>query len=216
MHECLLYSFPRQPLSTNRIFLSVFLGHLIYTPQYPSSQWGETLCLLFKSKKDLNPISKPKNPPLLHFMICIFRVPPHPRPLILGMPLPWGFIRNQIICICLYFHTLCSLAPLHIQVAIFFPSPILIFNSNFIYFGVVIPALQDVSFSYISNTNLRGLWGRYLLRCCREEGLKRSDDGRATTWHRYVWQTSILPGLSKDRYGFSPRMNCYTTTERTT
>ncbi len=65
-----------------------------------------------------------------------------------------------------------------------------------------IPALQDVSFSYISNTNLRGLLGQYLLRCCREEGLKRSDDGRATTWHRYVWQTSILPGLSKTDMDF--------------
>jgi len=78
------------------------------------------------------------------------------------------------------------------------------FNSNFIYFWVVIPALCRCLFPHIFLTpNLRGLLGEYLLMCSR--------DGRLEEIWR--WDCDNMTGVcvasihiatpSKDRHGFS-------------
>jgi hypothetical protein len=141
----------------------VYSNGTLYTPpQYPSSKQGEILCLLFESKRDFNPISRPQNPPLLHFMIYAYLGYHFIRgPLFWVCPYHGGFLLNQIICICLYFHTLCSLAPLHIQIAIFFSFPHFTLNSILFYFlsGDLGP-LRRCLFSHIFLTpNFRGLLG---------------------------------------------------------
>jgi len=216
----------------------VYSEGTLYTPlNIPRPQNEErSYAYSLRVRGILTPISRPKNPPLLHFMIYAYlEVPPHPRPLILGYAPTMGlytkpnYLHMPILPYYVFFstpthwfHTMCSFAPLHIQVAIFGPSPILLVIQIFYYFWVVISRpYVHVSFLIyfltpkferiieIVPTNLRGAeMGRRL-----EEIWWWECDN---TTHGYVWQNIHIATPSKDRHGFSLTRTVTQQGERTT